>query len=240
MIPKYSVVIPVYNEEESIKACLETLCRQTTKEPFEVVIADNNSTDKSVEVIKTFSDRLNLVIVPAKKQGRGAARKVGFAHAKADILFSTDADTRVPPRWIASLGSHFLDPKVVGVTTFCYITDCSPRINTVFNLTQPVFATLYRWFFKHYWFSGFSFAIRKEVYEKVGGIDDSLDAQEDTDLSNRVYKLGKILVDRRVKVQMSGRRFKNGLIKGFYPYVKTYIALNALHKDSTYLSSERE
>ncbi len=240
MTPTYSVVVPVYNEELALIPCLTALTTQTTKEPYEVIVVDNNSTDTSAAVAKQFSDRLNLRVVHERTQGRGMARKAGFEAARGDIILSTDADAAVPPNWIEVLTAPLRDPEVVGTTAFCYINDCTPFTNARFNIVQPAASLGYRLFFHHYWLSGFSFAVRKDIYTKSGGFDGTLDAQEDTDLSKRVSKLGKIVVVRDTKILVSGRRFKNGLSRGLYPYVKTYFDRNFLRKKSTYLSNVRD
>lgn len=217
-----SVVIPAFNEEKMLSACLTALSKQHYAGFIEVIVVDNNSTDKTADVAATFKGKLPIRVIHEKLKGRSPARRAGFAAAKGDILFSTDADTIVPPTWIEDIVPYFSTPTIAAVTGTCKIEDCSKRINTTFNLLQPQFMKQYRLVFGHYWLSGFNFAIRKEAYERSGGFDPSLNAQEDTDLAFRVHKIGKIKFINQPKVIFSGRRMKNGLILGLYPYAKSY------------------
>ena len=99
-----SVVIPAYNEEENITKSLGAFLGQTTKLSYEIILVDNASTDKTVEIAAKYVGKLPLKIIKENKKGRGPARRAGFTKAKGDIIFSTDADAQVPPDWIEKLG----------------------------------------------------------------------------------------------------------------------------------------
>jgi len=235
-----SIVIPAYNEEKTIVPCLTALNKLKIAQKYEVIVVNNNSTDKTVEVIKPFTNKLPLRIVNETKKGRSPARRAGFAVAKGDIIFSTDADAIVPPDWIKEILPHFSDPNIVAVSGTCKIHDCSLRINTLFNFIQPLSMKLYRIVFGHYWLSGFSFAIRKETYHQSGGFHPTLNIQEDIDLAFRVARIGKIKYIPRPVVLFSGRRFQNGLLQGLIPYVKSYYMYSVLKKeDKVFLSDVR-
>lgn len=232
-----SIVIPAYNEEKYIKSCLESISKLETKFNFEVILMDNNCSDQTVEVAKTFQHKLNIRIIKESRQGRGAARATGFSEAKGDIILSTDADTIVYKDWIDTLTKDIGD-KVVATTTSCKITDCSFLTNRVFNFIQPTMTLIYGYIFGNSWLFGFSFAIHKSVYESSGGFDPNLQAQEDFDLGYRVCKLGKIKFINK-PVTFSGRRFKNGLLVGFYEYIKSFIEAFILKKKTVYIDNPR-
>lgn len=90
--PAVSVVIPAYNEERYLAACLTSLQKQTLKN-FETIVVDNNSTDKTAEIARRFGAK----VVKELKQGIIPARERGFREAKAEIIARTDADTIVAP-----------------------------------------------------------------------------------------------------------------------------------------------
>lgn len=232
-----SVVIPAYNEEECIGPCLDALVKQTATEPFEVLVIDNNSSDRTSEIANQYADRLNLRVIREPKQGRGTARATGFREAHGSIIFSTDADACVPPNWIESLAKHLRESHGVAVTGPCWINDCPAFTNAFFNMSQPIWMKMYLVVFRHYWLSGFNFAIRKEAYEKAGGFNTEIDAQEDTELGFRVRKVGKI---RYVptSVLVSGRRFKKGIIAGLADYIGTFVR-TLFFKQKVELSNER-
>lgn len=234
-----SIVIPAYNEEKYIGDTLFSLLKseQKTKINYEVILVDNNSTDKTVEVAKKFARGMDLRIIKEEKQGRGAARSRGFKETQGKIILSADADTIFHKNWIEEL-TNALQGDVVAVTTSCKIVDLSVFSNAVFNFIQPISMVLYRIFLGHYWLSGFSFGILKEIYKKSGGFDISLQAQEDLDLSFRVAKLGKIkFIDK--PVIFSGRRFKRGFIIGIWDYLKSFMETFVLKKKSVYLENLR-
>jgi glycosyltransferase involved in cell wall biosynthesis len=86
--PALSIVIPAYNEECSIAACLQSLARQQTDVQYEVLLVDNNSTDATVETAQAAAIGLDFHVVREPRQGRGAARGTGFNVACGDIIFS--------------------------------------------------------------------------------------------------------------------------------------------------------
>lgn len=234
-----SVVIPAYNEEKTIGNCLDALVNQKTNRKFEVIVVDNNSTDATAEKAKEYREKLDLKIVLQKEKGRGAARKMGFAHAKGEIVLSTDADTVVPSLWIDTLVNTLENANAIAVTGVCHITDCGWMTNAIFNFSQPFCMRIYRILFGHYWLNGFNFGIYKTAYEKSGGFNAKLNVQEDIALSFKVNAIGKIQFLPHVSVVFSGRRFQKGLVKGSLPYFTTFIKYFFYKKDSVILSDIR-
>lgn len=88
--PKISVVIPLYNKEKSIARTIESILNQTLHD-FELVIVDDGSTDKSIDVVRDFKDD-RIVLIQQKNAGPGAARNTGVRNAKADWIVFLDAD----------------------------------------------------------------------------------------------------------------------------------------------------
>jgi cellulose synthase/poly-beta-1,6-N-acetylglucosamine synthase-like glycosyltransferase len=217
-----SVVIPAYNEEKWIGKTLDSLVAQKTTEKFEVIVVDNVSTDKTAEIVRSYNRKLQIKLIKEKKKSRGAARRTGFAAAKGEIIFSTDADSVVPEDWIETIMEYFKDEKIVAVTGTCKIYDLANSKNVLFNTFHPISMKLFRVLMGNYWLSGFNFAIRKKMYDESGGFDSQLNAQEDTDLAFRVKRYGKIRYIPDPVVTVSGRRFSDGMVKGLYSYIDTY------------------
>ncbi len=234
-----SVVIPAYNEENAIEACLTAFQNQTTTHPFEVILVDNNSTDKTVEKAKIYADRIPLKIIHEKKKGRGAARKTGFEAAQGHIILSTDADTVIPPHWIETMTAHFADSSIIAITGTGKITDRKKLINAFFNFLQPMSMRAYRLTFGHYWLTGFNFAITKDAYKKAGGFKEELNAQEDVELAFRVKNIGKIKFVKDVPVLVSGRRYQKGFFIGLSSYVSTFVGIVLFKKTNLILSDPR-
>ncbi len=236
---KISVVIPAYNEAKFISKTLDSLVKQKTAHNFEVILVDNDSTDDTVMVAGEFQKVLDLRILSEKNKGRSPARRTGFAAAKGEFIFSTDADTIVPENWIDEMMSNFSDQSIVAVTGSCKIHDSGWLINYFFNVIQPLSMKGYRIAFGHYWLSGFNFAIRKSAYIKSGGFNPELNSQEDTELSLRVNKLGKIKYVSKPLVTFSGRRFHQGLVKGLLEYISSWISVIVLKRHETILRDVR-
>jgi len=240
-MPKFdaSIVIPAFNEEDYIGACLQSLAWQKTKKKFEVIVIDNNSTDNTNKVAKSFKNKLNLKVIVEKEQGRGVARWRGFEEATGNIIFSTDADTILPEDWIEIFMKHFKDKKIVAVTSLCNIDEPSRMDKAIFKFFLLLANEGHRIALGHYWLSGFSYAIRRDTYEKAGKINKELDALDDIDLARRVRKLGKIKLVRNVPVLSSNRRFKNGMTTGLLGYVKPFIKVAILKNKNFIMDNAR-
>jgi len=234
-----SVVIPAFNEEDYIGPCLQSLTWQKTKTKFEVIVIDNNSTDKTNKVAKSFKNKLNIRVIVEKQQGRGVARWRGFEEAKGKIIFSTDADTILPEDWIESFMKYFKNKEIVAVTSLCNIDEPSRVDKAVFKFFMLLANEGHRIALGHYWLSGFSYAIRHDTYVEAGKINKELDALDDVDLARRVRKLGKIKLVRNLPVLSSSRRFKDGMTTGLLGYVKPFIKVAILKTSKFKMSNMR-
>jgi|SRR5258706_679763 len=112
---KLSVIIPVYNEVESIKVILERV--QATKLAKEIVVVDDGSKDGTRDVLKKLDGKKGLrVILHERNQGKGAAVRTGMAAAKGEILLIQDADLEYDPRDFPEL----LKPIEEGIADVVY------------------------------------------------------------------------------------------------------------------------
>lgn len=234
-----SVVIPAYNEEESIGKTLESLVKQRGGTSFEVIVVDNASTDKTASIAKAFNNKLDLRVIVENRKGRGTARATGFNKAKGEIILSLDADTVVSSHWVSHMVKHFDDPKVVAVTGTWKMNSINPVTAYIASRLQTVVMIPYVLIFGNYWLTGFNFAIRKEIYEKAGGFNEKINAIEDIDLALRVRKLGKIKYVFDSEVTTSGRRYQKGLLAGIWEYQKGTFEYFVLDKRKNLLDDKR-
>lgn len=98
-----SIIIPAYNEARHIKACLDAIAAQT-ETPDEVIVVDNNSTDRTVEIAGSYPF---VTIVNENKQGIVHARNCGFNATKTDIIGRIDADSILPVDWVARIKDFY-------------------------------------------------------------------------------------------------------------------------------------
>ena len=102
-----SVVIPVYNEEDTIGTCLGLLVDQIDH-IAEIVVVDNNSTDETRAVVNGYiADFPQIRIVDESEQGLVYARNAGMNAATSDVIARIDSDTRVPEGWAARIVEFF-------------------------------------------------------------------------------------------------------------------------------------
>ena len=106
--PVVSVVLIAHNVETHLLACLWSLCDNTCPVPMEILTVNNNSTDKTTEVL----DRLGATWFDEKLKGPGHARQCGLNHAKGKYHICIDADTMYPPHYIETHLKELMKPEV--------------------------------------------------------------------------------------------------------------------------------
>lgn len=96
-----SVIIPIYNAENSICRCVETVINQTTK-AFQIILVDDGSTDHTPILLNKYHSIPNVLIIHKENGGEGSARNVGLDHVspEADFVAFVDSDDWVRPTWL--------------------------------------------------------------------------------------------------------------------------------------------
>ena len=198
-----SIVIPVYNEERHLKACLDAIASQSRK-PDEVIVVNNNSTDGTAEIAASYKF---VKLIDETKQGRGNARTAGFNAAKSDIIGRIDADSVIAPDWAERLLNDFEEDRVAAVTGLGLtgIITFLPRPCSTF------WSRIYFWS-AHAYFntitvwganSGFRRSAWLDVKDDV--CNDDRKVHEDIDLSLLIAGHGgKIIQDNRLLIKTDG------------------------------------
>ena len=101
-----SVIIPIYNEENSIKEVIERIPNHRN---YELILIDDGSTDNSIKKVQEVKNKSIEVIRHEKNQGYGGALITGFKHANGDILITLDSDGQHNPEEIPSLVKALID-----------------------------------------------------------------------------------------------------------------------------------
>ena len=116
---KVSVIIPVYNEEEDIQSCLESLSKQTIQ-PVDIIVVDDGSSDSSklkVQSAKSQFKAQNFQILEQFHQGPGNARNLGAKNSNGEILVFVDADMTFKEDFLEKLIEPIAEGKVKGTFT---------------------------------------------------------------------------------------------------------------------------
>jgi len=217
-----SVVVPAYNEEHLLGLCLESLRHQDHKGAYEIIVVDNNSTDKTSEVAKKY----NAIIIKEKRKGVAFARKTGFEKSQGKIIASTDADTIVPRDWLSKIHNAFRnDDNIAAVTGPIDFFGETKRRLTILNVFSPITRFIGLIFSGRPYFYGANFAIKKEIYNRIGGFDTRLAVGEDMDLGIHVREFGEVKYLGNLRVRTSARKFESesSSTRGLKYLLKTYL-----------------
>jgi GT2 family glycosyltransferase len=198
---KVSVIIPAYNEENIIAECLTSVIKALPIKK-EIIVIDNNSKDKTRQIVKSFR---NVRLLKEKKVGPAAVRNKGLRKVKAKVVLLVDGDVIVKKNTFLNLIKYLADDSVAGVGGVLQPYD---RISTISLSQAPRFLGN----------SVFNAKIREvphiptalaayktEILKKEGWFDEGFyPSGEDVDLSYRIRKHGyKLLVNPKAKAYHS-------------------------------------
>lgn len=219
-----SLVIPAFNEAETLERCLASVFSQH-QQFDEVIVVDNNSTDETVAIAKKF----DVVIVKATKQGVVYARDAGFDAAKSDIIGRIDADTLLEPNWTQELARVFADESTAAVTGPVYYHDMPGR-STGQKADTFVRASLDKLSTKAKFLFGSNMAIRRSAWSVMRDVVCREKAyHEDLDLAIHLVDYEyQILLDKNLVAGVSSRRVESSPID-FKKYMKMFSATYKEH-----------
>ena len=174
--PFVSVVIPARNEEATIEACLESVRDQSyPSNLFEVVLVDDNSTDRSGAIAADQASKvLNMrVIVPRESShltGRSNALAQGIDVSRGEVIMMTDADCVVPPTWVEHTARRFREGVgVVGGMTVQRSTSALDGMQSLDWTFLLGIATATVGLRLPLSIIGNNFSISRKAYDDVGG-----------------------------------------------------------------------
>ncbi len=194
---RVSVVVPVYNEKRLLRGCLESLRKQTY--PCEIIVSDNGSDDGSYGIAKRYADK----VVMEKRRGTLYALNAGLKSASGDLLAITGADCVVPPDWVERFVARFRDPE----TICCYgpidpLEDRHGLYFSMMNYAEKICIRTGLWFV----IQGANFMIKREIMEKAGYFNPSVEVFEENGLFRKIKKMGKVRFVTSNPVKASTRR----------------------------------
>lgn len=213
-----TIVIPAYNEEDYLAACLDSLNAQIVI-PTEVIVVDNNSTDRTAEVAKSYSF---VKVIKENRQGVFWAVQTGFKAAKSDIIGRIDADTILAADWIEKVLATMANKRITAVTgPVSYYDMPLPRANYWFDHLMRKFT--YRWALKSPFLYGSNLAIQRQAWQKISTeLCTASDIHEDIDMAIHLKASGGSIVYKKDLLSgASGRRYNDGLA-AFAGYINMY------------------
>ncbi len=185
-----SVVVPAYNEEENITACLESLNRQTLpRNEYQIIVVDGNSKDRTRELAAPLAD---LVFIQTSARV-GGARNDGAVRARGAIVAFTDADCVLPPGWLERIRSDFAAHHPVLLYGTVYPKEAGFRHRIALGM-----ANTFAWIGYHtrtlYYSLGCNTIVDRAAFIRAG-MYRSMDAGEDIEVAFRMKDLGRVLFD---------------------------------------------
>ena len=226
---RLSFVVPAYNEEAYLPACLESIIAQTssTETATEIIVVNNASTDRTREVALCYS---GVILIDEPRKGLTHARQAGFNAAKGDLIANVDADSRLTPGWlqhvIAEFGARSTMLCLSGPIVYYDLTARQCLLVRVFYATAYLTYALNRYVLRvGSMVQGGNFIVRREALEKIGGFNLAISFYgEDTDLARRLNDVGEVRFTFALKMLSSGRRLnKEGVFRMAFRYSLNYL-----------------
>jgi len=203
---RVSILIPVYNGEKTIAACVESALSQQYPS-LEVVVVNDCSTDGTAAVLQNFKDRVRIFHNP-KNSGIAATYNRAISEARGDIVVTMASDcTMLSGDYVARMVRHFEDPSVGAVSGKSMMPDFdrAPWLERVFTRLNILDSNspdrdVHEVNFVELRCDGY----RRELLESVGGLNEDLfRSNEDQDLSIRIIRRGaRLLQDNSIEFQL--------------------------------------
>jgi GT2 family glycosyltransferase len=207
---RLSVIIPVYNDPINLGKCLDSLDRSRMKD-FQLIVVDDGSQISSEDVA---AHRCDEFVRLDQNQGQSAARNLGAGKATADLLFFLDADIMVEPGTLDQVLKEFeRQPEIAAL--FCSFQHDTPPKNffSQFKNLQHHFTHQVSSREAVTFCGGFG-AIRKDVFEEIGGFQEALRFMEDIEMGYRLHNAGhRILLCPGIQLTHNKRYSLASLIK---------------------------
>jgi len=204
MSPRYSLIVPAYNEERLLSRLLDSvdIARETYggSGEVEVIVADNSSTDRTASIAAARGCK----VVTVEKRVIAAARNGGARVALGEILTFIDADSQVHPRTFAEIDAALATGRAVGGATGVTLERWSAGIAVTWLIMMPMVLV-----------TGMDTGVvfcRRPDFEAMGGYDENVLIAEDVAFLQALKRLGKPRGQRltratRAKAVASTRKF---------------------------------
>ena len=212
MYKKLSVLIPVYNERDTIRQCIDAVLKADTRNlELEVIISDNNSNDGTKEILSKIQDKQIKILYRDSNNGKGANIKNALANATGDLILFQDGDLEYSPKDFPDLiepfflysadvvyGSRLTRAKATSIVGFPnYIANLLVTFltNVLYNKVFTDIATGYKVFksdvIKNLKITSDGFEIEPEITAKISKNKKIKIFEVPITINSRSYKEGK-------------------------------------------------
>lgn len=211
---RLSFVIPAYNEESYLPACLESIVAQTRGlgDDVEIIVVNNASSDRTREIALSFP---GVTLVDEPRKGLTYARQAGFCASSGELIANVDADSRLTEGWVDKVLAEFArEPKLVAFSGPVVYYDLTPSQRV--SVQMFYFLAFCVYVMNRYvlragsMVQGGNFVLKSSALRSIGGFNLSIPFYgEDTDIARRLNRQGKVEFTFRLKMFSSARRLKH-------------------------------
>ncbi len=202
LYPLYSIIIPSFNRADEIQDLLKSILNlDFPAERYEVIIADDGSTDQTKEVVKQAHQgyAYSLKYFSQENQGPGAARNMGMKNARGDFFLFIDSDVTLPTTWLGKIDEALTQENADAFGGPDTYLDSFPPLLKAINYSMTSFITtggmrgkkgkkLAKFFPR-----SFNMGLSRTLWQKIGGFG-SLRHGQDIEYSNRIIRSGAHVV----------------------------------------------
>lgn len=237
---RVSFVVPAYNEEAYLPACLSSILRQTKDcgVETEIVVVNNASTDRTREIALQHP---GVRVVDEPRKGLTHARQAGFDACTGELIANVDADSRLPKGWLQQVLQEFSkSPAMVALSGPLVYYDLTPRQSLMvrgFYLMAWTTYVLNRYVLRvGSMVQGGNFVVTRKGVERIGGFNLTITFYgEDTDIARRLNEVGEVRFTFDLKMFSSARRLKKeGIFTMAWRYSVNYLWTTFLERPFTH------
>ncbi len=235
---RVSFVVPAFNEEAYLAACLQSILREAEScgECVEIIVVNNASTDGTRAVAAQFP---SVVVVDEPRKGLTYARQAGLVASTGDLVANVDADSRLTPGWLRLVLDDERNPKLLALSGPLVYYDLTRRQGALVHVFYMIAWTTYA--MNRYvlrvgsMVQGGNFVVTRAALQDIGGFNLGISFYgEDTDIARRLNSVGEVLFTFRLKMFSSARRLrKEGIFTMAWRYSLNYFWTTFLERPFT-------
>lgn len=209
-IPLVSIIIPVYNAENTLSLCLESIKNQSYPNIETIVVESRKSSDRTLQIAKKYDCKIFVL----KNKERSPALNYGFKMSKGEYIYRVDSDFILDKNLVLEAVQMCEEKSFDAASIYC-----SPDPSISFwAKVRKLEKDCYKGDLAH---AGVRF-FRREIFEAIGGFNEDLVAAEDYDMYNRIkkanYEVG--IIDAE-EIHLGEPKTLKDIIKSQYYYGKT-------------------